>query len=159
MRDSAGAAVPSCQVRSAWLCEGRRCGDDGGGCRNACDGRGCGEAGVEAEKAWEGGEAEGRPFGAAVLRRSNRTFKNRFSVGFPGAMGGGLITFGILPVFGLSRRFRDYISYERQQLGHLADWLAMGAGPGEIDPLRDQARRIRFRESLQLVAALCAFAA
>jgi len=106
-----------------------------------------------------GMDAQADHLGAAVYRSLNRTLKNRFSVSFLRAMIGGVLTFGILPVFGMPRRFRDYISFERQQLGHLADWMGMIGVSLEADGLRDRARAIRFREGLYAIGALLALVA
>jgi hypothetical protein len=92
--------------------------------------------------------------GASVLRSLGREFKERFSTGPIRTFLGGLITFGILPYFGLSRRFRDYVSFERQQMVHLADWLRKHDDSRETEQLQDLTRRLRFRESLHLFGLL-----
>jgi len=86
--------------------------------------------------------------GVAVWRTLNRTFKNRFSITFVRALVGGLLTFGILPIFTRSRRFRDYISFERQQMDHLALWLRTQHDDEDASALADLSSTIRFRQDL-----------
>jgi hypothetical protein len=95
--------------------------------------------------------------GVAVFRTLNRTFKNRFSLSFVRALVGGLLTFGVLPIFGLSRRFRDYISFERQQMDHLSLWLRSHRDDEDANALRDLSGIIRFREDLHRVAIAFSF--
>jgi hypothetical protein len=52
------------------------------------------------------------------------------------------------PIFGLSRRFRDYISFERQQMDHLALWLRTQHDDEDASALADLSSTIRFRQDL-----------
>lgn len=103
--------------------------------------------------------AETDHLGAAVLRSLNRNYKNKFSVSFVRALGSSLISFGVLPVFGLGRRFSDYAMFDRQHLWHLSEWLRLQTGREEATVLRDLTRTIRFRDALQSVAVLLALGA
>ena len=74
------------------------------------------------------------------------------------AMIGGVLTFGILPVFGMPRRFRDYISFERQQLGHLAEAAARTVSQGARYPvvvLADGAKWIKTEQGRHFPQATC----
>ena len=93
--------------------------------------------------------------GVAVWRTLNRTFKNRFSVSFLRALAGGIFTLGILPIFGLGRRFRDYISFERQQMSHLSEWLRLHHDNEDADALRDLSSVIRFNEAIYWFSVAC----
>ena len=75
-------------------------------------------------------------------------------ISFVRALMGGLLSFGILPIFGLSRRFRDYISFERQQMDHLSLWLRSQRDDEDANALRDLSRIIRFREGLHAAAVM-----
>ena len=92
----------------------------------------------------------------AIWRTLNRTFKNRFSISFARALITGVLSFGIVPVFSLSRRFRDYILFERQQMDHLADWLRSHHETEEANALRNLSKRIRFREQLHTLSFVLA---
>lgn len=93
--------------------------------------------------------------GMSVLRSLGRVFADRFSMGWIRALVTGFITLGIWPFFGMSRRFRDYVSFERQQMVHLADWLRRHHDSRETEKLQDLSRRLRFHEGLHLLAILC----
>ncbi len=44
----------------------------------------------------------------------------------------GLISFGFWPLWKMSRQFRDYVTFEKQQFWHLAEWLRIRRGGEEI---------------------------
>ncbi len=96
--------------------------------------------------------------GVSVLRALQREFKDRFSLGWFRTFAGAVTTFGVLPFFGLSRRFRDYISFERQQMVHLSDWLRKHHDSRETELLQDLTRRLRFREAFHLVGLVIVLA-
>jgi hypothetical protein len=104
------------------------------------------------------GRQEHDLLGVSVLRALQREFKDRFSLGWFRTFAGAVITFGVLPFFSLSRRFRDYISFERQQMVHLSDWLRKHHDSRETEALQDLTRRLRFREGFHLVGLVIVLA-
>ncbi len=105
-----------------------------------------------------GNLSEHDQLGIAVLRSLGRVHTKRFSVGPIRTFFGAWLTLGVLPFFGLSRRFRDYVSFERQQLVHLADWLRRHHDSPEAIGFQELTRRLRFRESLHIIGLLCVLA-
>ena len=80
---------------------------------------------------------------ASVLRSLGRSFRDRFSLTSSDAAITGLLTFGVLPLWRLHRQFRDYVTYEKQQLWHLAEWLRVRRGGEEALALHDALKRHR----------------
>ena len=91
---------------------------------------------------------------ASVLRSLGRSFKDQFSLTAADAAIGGLLTFGILPLWKLHRQFRDYIAFEKQQLWHLAEWLRVRRGGDDTLALHDALRKHRTSFFLSLVKVL-----
>ena len=80
-------------------------------------------AAVAAQPLYQTPGAETDHLAAAVLRSLGRSFRNQFSMSPGQAFWLGLISFGLWPLFRLGRQFRDYVTFERQQFWHLAEWL------------------------------------
>ena len=55
----------------------------------------------------------------------------------------GLLSFGVLPLWKLHRQFRDYVTFEKQQLWHLAEWLRVRRGGDDTLALHDALRKHR----------------
>jgi hypothetical protein len=101
-----------------------------------------------------GGADETDHLAASVLRSLGRSFKDQFSLPAADAAIIGLLTFGILPLWKLHRKFRDYITFEKQQLWHLAEWLRVRRGGDESLALHDALRKHRTSFFLSLVKFL-----
>src|SRR5207247_101030 len=84
-----------------------------------------------------------------------RSYRNQFSLSPSQAFWLGLITFGLLPLFRLSRQFRDYVAFEKQQLWHLAEWMRVRRGGEEARALQDQLNSIRPRRFLRFLIVAC----
>jgi hypothetical protein len=67
----------------------------------------------------------------------------------------GAVTFGLAPILAWQVRFRDYVTWEQQQLWHLAEWLRLKSKSPDAAKLRQEADALRFRFDLQLLASLC----
>lgn len=73
----------------------------------------------------------------------------------------GAATGGLLPLWHLARRIRDYAIVEQQQLWHAAEWTRLRRGPAGDASLSDEADRLRpaaWTVWLPLLAAALAFA-
>jgi hypothetical protein len=90
-----------------------------------------------------------------VLRSLSRSFRNQFSLSPARAFGLGLITFGVWPLWKLSRQFSDYVTLERQQLWHMAEWLRVRRGGDSSQALHDHLQSIRPRTALKILMAAC----
>jgi hypothetical protein len=88
-----------------------------------------------------GGETD--HLAASVLRSLGRSFRDQFSLTATDAAIGGLLTFGLLPLWRLHRQFHDYITFEKQQLWHLAEWLRVRRGGEDTLALHETLRRHR----------------
>jgi hypothetical protein len=88
-----------------------------------------------------GGETD--HLGASVLRSLGRSFRDQFSLTPDAAAITGLLTFGILPLWKLHRQFRDYVTLEKQQLWHLAEWLRVRRGGDDALALHAALRKHR----------------
>ncbi|HEX8524460.1 MAG TPA: zinc ribbon domain-containing protein [Tepidisphaeraceae bacterium] len=97
-------------------------------------------------------------YGVAVQRSLGRFFSDRFSIGALRALIEAALSFGILPLFEMTSRFRNYVSYERQQIVHLSDWLRRHYESDETKMLQDLSRRLRYREGVNGLVVLCAMA-
>lgn len=106
-----------------------------------------------------GGETD--HLAASVLRSLGRSFRDRFSLTAADAAIGGLLTFGLLPLWRLHAQFRDYVTFEKQQLWHLAEWLRVRRGGDEALALHDALRgyRTSFLLSLGKFLGAAAFVA
>src|SRR5690242_6983876 len=91
------------------------------------------------------GQGETDHLAAGVLRALGRSYRNQFSLAPSQAFWLGLLTFGLLPLFRLARQFSDYVTFEKQQLWHLAEWLRVRRGGEEAVALQSQLNRIRPR--------------
>ncbi|MEA2734683.1 MAG: hypothetical protein QOE14_1134 [Humisphaera sp.] len=91
---------------------------------------------------------------ASVLRSLGRSFHDQFSITAGDAAIGGLLTFGVLPLWRLHRQFRDYITFEKQQLWHLAEWLRVRRGGEEALALHHALRKHRTSFFLSLIKFL-----
>jgi len=80
---------------------------------------------------------------AAVLRSLGRSFRNQFSLSPGNAFWLSLLTFGMWPLWKMSSQFRDYVTHEKQQLWHLAEWLRVRRGGEEASALQAQVKRVR----------------
>jgi hypothetical protein len=89
---------------------------------------------------------------AAVLRSLGRSFQNQFSIPAGKAIGLGLVTFGLWPIWQLNRQFRDYVTFERQQLWHLAEWLRVRRGGEDSLSLHDSLKQMRLNAGLKVLA-------
>src|SRR5947207_2923903 len=87
--------------------------------------------------------AETDHLAAAVLRALGRSFRNQFSLSASQAFWLGLFSFGLWPLFRLTRQFRDYVTFEKQQLWHLAEWVRVRRGGEEALALQDELRLVR----------------
>jgi hypothetical protein len=96
---------------------------------------------LDPELAHSSGETD--HLAASVLRSLGRSFRDQFSLAPDAAAITGLLTFGILPLWKLHRQFRDYITFEKQQLWHLAEWLRVRRGGDEALALHDALRKHR----------------
>lgn len=93
---------------------------------------------------------------AAVMRALSRSFMRHFSIRPGRAFGLGLVTFGIWPIAKLSRQFRDYVTFEKQQLWHLAEWLRLRRGGDDALALHDDLKSIQPNGALRVLPMLCA---
>jgi hypothetical protein len=94
---------------------------------------------------------------ASVLRSLGRSYRDQFSLSAGQASVGGLLTFGLLPLWRLGARFRGYTVFERQQFWHVAEWLRTRRGGEEAMALHDAARRLRpnaFLDFLRILGPL-----
>jgi len=66
----------------------------------------------------------------------------------------GILTLGMLPILVWSRRFRDFVTSEQQQLWHLAEWLRLRTGNPQAVALRDFSQSIRFRPLLNAMSLI-----
>jgi hypothetical protein len=87
-----------------------------------------------------GGETD--HLAAAVLRALGRSFRNQFSLAPGNAFWLALVTFGFWPLWKMSRQFRDYVTFEKQQFWHLAEWLRTRRGGEQAVALQGQVKRI-----------------
>ena len=95
-----------------------------------------------------GGETD--HLAASVLRSLGRSFRDQFSLTSADAAITGLLTFGVLPLWKLHRQFRDYITFEKQQLWHLAEWLRVRRGGDDTLALHDALKKHRTNFLLSL---------
>ncbi len=77
-----------------------------------------------------------------------RSYHNQFSLSPVRAALLGFFTLGIAPALRLSRAFRSFAMFERQQLGYLADWLRVHAGGEDAAAFADAVRTVRLRHGL-----------
>jgi hypothetical protein len=94
----------------------------------------------------------------AVLNSLARPITNIFSWGLLRTVFLGAITFGIAPLFALSKRLRHSTSLERAQLWHLAEWVRTNCGE-DAAPLAQAAEQIRLRPILSALPPLCGLVA
>jgi hypothetical protein len=90
----------------------------------------------------------------SVLRSLGRSFRNQFSLSPAKATAMGLITFGLWPFWQLSRQFADYVTFERQQFWHLAEWLRVRRGGDEAIALHEAVKNLKRSRALKTVASL-----
>ena len=100
-----------------------------------------------------GGETD--HLAAAVLRSLGRSFRNQFSVSPAQAFWFGLISFGLWPLLRMGRQFRDYVTFERQQLWHLTEWVRLRRGGEDSQALQSQLKAIRPRALIRFLIAAC----
>jgi hypothetical protein len=106
---------------------------------------------VYAHGGGDAGAGETDHLAASVLRSLGRSFRDQFSLTSADAAITGLLTFGLLPLWKLHRQFRDYITFEKQQLWHLAEWLRVRRGGEETLALHEALRKHRTSIFLSLV--------
>ena len=97
---------------------------------------------------------------ASVLRGLSRSLRGQFSMTPLGALGFGLLTLGLLPLFRLRRQFRAYRALEAQQTWHAAEWLRTRSGGTPSEALANEAKALRRpqRPWMWIIMTLCAFA-
>jgi hypothetical protein len=93
----------------------------------------------------------------AVLISLSRPLSNIFSWSFFRTLILGAITFGIAPLFALSKRLRHSTALERAQLWHLAEWMRTNCGD-DAAPLVQAAERVRVPPILNLLPPMCGLA-
>ena len=101
-----------------------------------------------------GGGGETDHLAASVLRSLGRSFRDQFSLTSADAAITGLLTFGVLPLWKLHRQFRDYVTFEKQQLWHLAEWLRVRRGGEDTLALHDVLKKHRTSFFLSFVKLL-----
>ena len=84
---------------------------------------------------------------ASVLRSLGRSFRDQFSLSAADAAITGLLTFGLHPLWKLHFAFRDYITFERQQFWHVAEWLRVRRGGEDALAMHDAVERLRRTEA------------
>ena len=94
----------------------------------------------------------------AILISLSRPVGNFFSWGAARTFLVGAITFGIGPLFALSKRFRHLTGLERSQFWHLAEWMRTNCGE-DAAPLAEAAEQIRVRPILGALPPLCGLVA
>ena len=95
---------------------------------------------------------------ASVMKSLSRSFRNQFSISGGQALGLGLITFGLWPLLKLRRQFRDYVTFEKQQLWHATEWVrTRRGGSAAAAELADHMREARSRHhgGLAALVTLC----
>ena len=95
---------------------------------------------------------------ASVLRSLGRSFRDQFSLSAAQAAVNGLLTFGLLPLWRLHGQFRNYITFERQQFWHVAEWLRVRRGGEDALALHDAVRKLRNSAALSVLKFLGAAA-
>jgi hypothetical protein len=94
-------------------------------------------------------------FAAAVLQGLARPVHRKLSWSAPRTMVLGVLSFGLLPIVFLSKRFRQYQIVEQQQLWHLAEWLRQNTNHPEARALEDEAEALAPSPRVGLFASLC----
>ena len=89
---------------------------------------------------------------ASVMKSLSRSFRNQFSISAAQGLGLGLITFGLWPLLRLRRQFRDYVTFEKQQLWHASEWLRTRRASDAAANLTEHARQARYRHHAALSA-------
>jgi hypothetical protein len=84
-------------------------------------------------------------FATAILRSFSRSYHDRLSWGVGKTMLLGALSLGIVPALVWPRRFRDYVTVERQQLWHWATWLSWESKTPEAAQLVSEVESIRAR--------------
>jgi hypothetical protein len=92
---------------------------------------------------------------AAVLRSLGRSVRNQFSTTPGEAFWLGLFTFGLWPLIRMGRQFREYVSFERQQFWHVAEWLRVRVGGNEAIALHGHVNRMRTRGVIRMAITAC----
>jgi hypothetical protein len=92
---------------------------------------------------------------SAVLRSLGRSYRNQFSLSPVRATLLGLLTLGVFPIFRLSAAFRNFVMFEKQQLGYLTDWLRLHAGGEEAAALADWTKAIDTGRRGSVVVRFC----
>src|SRR4051812_21725686 len=95
------------------------------------------------ERAFTAGETD--YLAASVMKSLSRSFRNQFSISAIQGLGLGLITFGVWPLLRMQRQFRDYVTFEKQQLWHSAEWVRTRRGSDAAAALTEHARQARYR--------------
>ena len=91
----------------------------------------------------------------AVLQGLARPAYERLTWGCLGTASIGILSFGLAPILVWTRRFRQYVTVEQQQLWHLAEWLRLHAKNPDAAKLRDEAETLRVHSDLRLLSSLC----
>ena len=94
----------------------------------------------------------------AILISLSRPLGNYFSWSLLYTFIIGAISFGIVPLFALSKRLRHLTGAERSQFWHLAEWMRTNCGE-EAAPLVEAAEQIRVRPILSALPPLCGLVA
>jgi hypothetical protein len=66
----------------------------------------------------------------------------------------GIISFGVAPILMWTKRFRQYVTLEQQQLWHLSEWITQRTDHAEASKLRAEADAIRPHSDLRLLIFL-----
>ncbi len=88
---------------------------------------------------------------SAVMRSLGRSCFNLFSLSPLRAAVLALFTIGIGPFFRLSKQFRDVMTFERQQLAYLTEWLRTRGGGQEAAALADMTKTLDQREGTRAI--------
>jgi hypothetical protein len=93
--------------------------------------------------------------GESVTRHLSRSYRNWFSTS-PWRCGIlSVLTLGLWPLLRLRRQFRNYVSFERQQLWYLGEWARTRLGGEEASAFADAAKKLEYRETIQWLQTWC----
>lgn len=91
---------------------------------------------------------------AAVLHALARPSYPKLSWGPIRTITLAVISFGLLPILIWTKRFRQFVTVEQQQLWHLAEWLRLNSKDPNSTQLRDDADGLRVHADLRLLTFL-----
>jgi hypothetical protein len=93
-------------------------------------------------------------FAAAVLQALARPVHRKLSWSALRTVILGMISFGLVPILFLAKRFRQYVVLEQQQLWHLAEWLRQQAHHPDAAILQDEADALAESRGQNLLGSL-----